>query len=95
MESQGPWHESKIGFETDGLRRKCSSVFYISKKTKEKDITMETQEKKESGGIKWSIKDIQPQPVARVTTEVTVISERDRIREIQRIEMDRILFWND
>lgn len=56
---------------------------------------METQEKKESGGIKWSVKDIQSQPVARVTTAVTVISERDRIREIQRIEMDRILFWND
>lgn len=35
------------------------------------------------------------QPIAMVKTSVTVISDKDRVMEIQRLEMDRILFWND
>jgi len=56
---------------------------------------METQEKDKSTlNTKWSANDIQVPSAARVTTAVTVISDNDRSREIRRLEIDRILFWN-
>ena len=59
---------------------------------------METQpDKVNDRPAKWSILGIGSQaakPTATVKASVTVISDKDRIMEIQRLEMDRILFWN-
>lgn len=55
------------------------------------------QKKPMTNKTKWSVHDIKPvapNPPVMLHAEITtVISECDRVREISRLEADRILFW--
>lgn len=48
--------------------------------------------KGETGSLPMA--EVTPKPVTLVKASVTVISDRDRVTEINRMELDRILFWD-